>query len=330
MPYSSLTKVVSSGLLPHMKGRISGFELLPTTAMASMLTMIVMVTALRWWKHAGHRVFCGVRLPFPGRWTALSGMCGAGIIVTTALAYTFKGISIIFVMLLMRGGVLAIAPVVDFVGRRQVRWFSWVALGLSLVALGEVFRSATSLSLTGLELVNILVYLVCYFGRLHFMSHVAKSDDPQQSKRYFVEEQLAAQPTVLLALIGLALINDGSIMHHVRMGFTSFLLSGVAPEAFIIGALTQGTGLFGALVLLDRRENTYCVPVNRASSVLAGIIATYSLTLFLDEPPPDKAQLVSALFILGAIFVLALPPLWEQRRRSDRRQGRRGEEEFAA
>jgi len=35
-------------------------------------------------------------------------VCTAGIIGTTTLAYTFEGVSIVFVMLLMRGGVLLI------------------------------------------------------------------------------------------------------------------------------------------------------------------------------------------------------------------------------
>jgi hypothetical protein len=38
-------------------------------------------------------------------------------------------------MLLMRGGVLAIAPIADLVGGRVVRWFSWVALALSAMAM---------------------------------------------------------------------------------------------------------------------------------------------------------------------------------------------------
>lgn len=40
-----------------------------------------------------------------------------------------------------------------------------------------------------------------------------------------------------------------------------------------IGVLSQGTGVFGALVLVDGRESAFCAPVNRASSVLAGLVS---------------------------------------------------------
>ena len=35
----------------------------------------------------------------------------------------------------MRGGMLVLAPIVDAISRRKVKWFSWVALALSLGAL---------------------------------------------------------------------------------------------------------------------------------------------------------------------------------------------------
>ena len=54
----------------------------------------------------------------------------------------------------------------------------------------------------------------------------------------------------------------------------------------MIGVLSQGTGIFGGLILLDRRENTFCVPVNRASSILAGVLASLSLAFFFGHRAP--------------------------------------------
>ena len=42
-------------------------------------------------------------------------------------------------MLLMRGGLLVMAPLVDALSGRRVRWFSWVAFLLSLGALFVAF-----------------------------------------------------------------------------------------------------------------------------------------------------------------------------------------------
>jgi hypothetical protein len=64
----------------------------------------------------------------------LSGVCASGIIATTTLAYTFKA-TIVFVMLLMRGGALVLAPIMDVITGRKIRWFSTVALILSLASL---------------------------------------------------------------------------------------------------------------------------------------------------------------------------------------------------
>ena len=79
-PYSALTKALSQGRLPGLSGGISGFALLPVTALASLVAMMVFLSAMGWWKFAGRREVLGLRVPFPGRWTFLSGLCSAAII----------------------------------------------------------------------------------------------------------------------------------------------------------------------------------------------------------------------------------------------------------
>jgi hypothetical protein len=78
--------------------------------------------------------------------------------------------------------------------------------------------------------------------------------------------------------------------------------------------LSQGTGVFGALLLLSPQENSWCVPVNRASSVLAGVLATTALALFAGRPWPAVSEWVGAGFILLAIAALSVPPLLQRRR----------------
>jgi hypothetical protein len=317
-PYSALTKAVSKGLLEGMDGRgIDGFRLLPLTTMASLVGMFTFLTAIGWWRYAGRRTVLGARIPCPGRWTFLSGLCTAAIIGTTTLAYTFSGVSIVLMMLLMRGGVLTLAPIVDALARRRVRWFSWAALGLSLASLLAAF-SGGSHELTVLAIIDIVVYLASYFVRLQFMSRLAKSDDANARTRFFVEEQMVATPAIVTALAVLALIDHGPLMHEVRAGFTTFWSSEVVGEALIIGLFSQGTGVFGGLILLDKRENTYCVPVNRASSVLAGLVATWGLTRFFGQRPADGRELLGASLILGAILALSIPPMIERRRAASR------------
>ncbi|MCC6526175.1 MAG: hypothetical protein IT373_26240 [Polyangiaceae bacterium] len=306
-PYSALAKALSKGLLPGMDKPLAAFALLPANAIASLAGMFVFISAMRWWRYAGSRQVLGLRVPVPGIWTFLSGLCTAGVVATTTLAYTIKGPSIVFMMLLMRGGVLVIAPLVDFVSRRHVRWFSWVSLLLTVAALLVTVLDTRSTDLSTLAKVDVAIYLAGYFVRLRFMSRLAKSDDKDATKRYFVEEQMVATPALLCALVVCALIGGDGVLGDVRYGFTDFWTSGIALHGIAVGLLSQGTGIFGGLILLDRRENSFCVPVNRASSVLAGIVATVLLSLLANQPGLPTAEILAAGLVIVAIVFLTWP-----------------------
>jgi hypothetical protein len=315
-PYSALTKALSTGALEGMARGISGFELLPITTLASLVGMFAFLTLRGWWQYAGRRSFFGVSVPWPGRWTFLSGLCTAAIIGTTTLAYTFTGTSIVFMMLLMRGGVLVLAPLVDLWSGRRVRWPSWVALGLSLGAVVVATGPAVKLAVSLAAMIDVGVYLLGYFFRLRFMSHLAKAEDPKASLRYFVEEQMVATPAIVFVLGVLALVGEGRVLLDIRHGFTGFFERGQLTRELLVGLLSQGTGIFGALILLDHRENSFCVPVNRASSVLAGVVATWGLAHWLGMRGAGTRELVGALLVMVAIALLSVPSLLKAHRAS--------------
>ena len=326
-PYSALTKTIAEGRLPGMARPISGFALLPITTLTSMVGMFAFLTGMGWWKHAGRRPLPGARLllgraltlPLPGRWTFLSGLCSAAIIATTTLSYALSGVSIMFMMLLMRGGVLVIAPLVDVLGRRRVRWFSWVALASSLGGLLVTFSSRASYALSVVAAVDVILYLAAYLVRLRSMSHLAKSDDLSARLRYFVEEQMVASPAIVLALVAVAVFGGaGAVAVEVRSGFVAIWSSGAVLGGIAVGLLSQGTGIFGGLILLDPRENTFCVPVNRASSVLAGIVASYAVALIFGGSSIPASELVGAALIIGAITALSIAPALEGKRAPSR------------
>lgn len=315
VPYSALTKGVSSGVIGGAP--VPGVELLPVSAMASLAGMFVFITAMRWWRYAGQRQLGALRVPWPTRYTLVSGLCTAAVIATTTLAYTFDGISIVFMMLLMRGGVLILAPLVDRLSGRGVRWFSTVGLVLSINALLIAFledRDA-GYGLTGLAIADVALYLGAYFVRLRFMSKLAKSDDLAQRTRYFVEEQMIATPALVAFLAAVAALGGGELATHLRAGFTSFFDRPVVAEGVLLGLCSQGTGIFGGLILLDKRENTYSVPVNRASSILAGVVASYAIMWWLGGGGPTRHELMGAFLIVQAILFLTIPLLLERRAR---------------
>lgn len=308
VPYSALTKSLSKGIYPGMEAEIAGASLLPVATMVAIIVAFTFITLVKWWKFATHRKVFGFNIPTPTLWTGLSGLCTSVILTTTTLAYTFDGVSIVFMMLLMRGGVLIIAPIVDAMTGRSTRWFSWVGLGLSMAALIVAFADRSSYELTVVAVIDLTFYLLAYLIRLRFMSRLAKTDDPATTKRYFVEEQMVTTPATLLILGLFALIGEGTFMEQIRAGFTTHFESGLVFETALIGFFSQCTGIFGTLVFLDRRENTFSVPVNRSSSILAGVVASTVLAVWLDQTYPSVNALIGAGLVVVAVVVLSLGP----------------------
>lgn len=308
-PYSALAKLLSKGQLDGMAAPLDGFVLLPSTVLASVVGMFTFLTAARWWRFATHRTVGRWSVPVPRGRTLVSGTCTAAIVVTTTLAYTFEGISIVFAMLLMRGGVLVIAPIVDALSRRRVQWTSWTALALSLLALLVVFAEKGGFALSGSAALDIGLYLAAYFVRLRIMSGSAKSEDPDANSRYFVEEQMVATPLVVLVLASWALFGSSPVAADLHRGFTEIWSEPVLVWILAVGLLSQGTGIFGGLILLDKRENTFCVPVNRASSILAGLVASFANTMIFGAALPSAFELLGAALVVAAIVMLSLPSL---------------------
>src|SRR5690242_5456428 len=174
-PYSGLTKALSSGLLT---GRpVDGPVLLPISAIATVVGIFGFITVMGWWKYAGRREFFGVQVPFPRRLTFFSGVCLATIMGTTTLAFTFGGLSIVLVLVLLRGGILTIGPMVDSIVGRRVRWFSWAAMLISLAAVMIALADATTYKLTLAAVIDIVAHLAAYFFKLQIMTRLAKCED---------------------------------------------------------------------------------------------------------------------------------------------------------
>jgi protein-tyrosine-phosphatase len=273
--------------------------------MVTTLCMLGFITAMKWWQYAGRREFFGVSMPFPRRQTFLSAICMATIIGTTTLAFSFGGISIVLVLVLLRGGVLTLAPLVDAIRQRRVRWFSWTAMWISLMAVLVVLSDAGNYKLSFAAILDVGAYLTAYFFKFQFMTKLAKSNERGATLRYFVEEQMMASPLLLLALGAMAVIGRGEQMSGFRLGFTTFLGTKAVGWALLVGLCYAGLCICTTLIFLDRRENTFCVPMHCGSSMLAGLTAAYALTFFLNQSPPSTSQLASAGLIVVALALLS-------------------------
>ena len=351
IPYTILTKIVTDGLLAKddqalaevckaatdigtCPVRVNSFEWLPPTIMASVISMLIFISCMGWWKYATQTKFTvnGHTLPRPRIWTLFSGICTGFVVVTTTLAYTIDGVNIIFAMLLMRGGMLVMSPIVDTIFKRHVRWFSWSALVLSILALiitnfgPNIFEGATmgeKALMNGMLAIDLAVYLLAYFFRLSFMSKLAKSNNADDTKKFFVEEQMVGTPSILIILLLAGLIGhnmapDSSLFNGIWDGFTTFwqrpgIIIGFAVAT---GIFSQFNGVFGSLILLDPSENAFAVAVNRCSSIIAGTIASlfvalmYEMNLSGKPYMPNVYTWVATGLVVGALLFLALPKMF--------------------
>ncbi|MDZ7796852.1 MAG: hypothetical protein U5N56_07340 [Candidatus Marinimicrobia bacterium] len=315
IPYSLFAKIMSKGLLPSLDGKtMTGFTILPVIALATLATMIVLISILGWWKYAKHSTIFGKSIPHPTKWTILSGIFTSLIIGTTTLAYTFEGLSIVFAMLLMRGGVLIIGPIVDAITKRRARWFSWAGLVGALTALLINLTDAQGYKVPLLAGIVILIYLFSYFMRFQFMTRNAKSEKKEVNLRYFVEETMVSTP-IFVILLGIFALFKGEIGADVRLGWTMHWGEPYLWMLILIGIFSQGTGFFGTLVFLDKNENTYCIPVNRSSSILAGVIASSLLAFFPGQNLPPLSQFIGAGIIIVSILFLTIPPMIQKKKK---------------
>jgi hypothetical protein len=304
IPYSGLSKGVTAGLLTGGRS-IPAAEVLASSTISTAVSILLFITVMGWWRYGRKRRVSGLKVLFPRRQTIISGIGFAAIIITTTLAYSFSGVSIILALVLMRAGVLTISPVIDRIFRRRVRWFSWAGLILSLLALTISFCDVHNYQLSLAALLNLAGYLTGYSLRLPCMTQIAKTGLKEVAFDYFVEEQAVAMPVLVLVPATLAMIGRGDVADQLRFGFAHLFSNSFAQFGWAIGFFYAALGVFLSFIYLDRRENTFCMPLFSCSSLLSGVVASYLLVWWARAPRPDDAQLAAAFLIIVSLLIMS-------------------------
>ncbi len=308
VPYIVITRRLATVPEGELGRPLTGLEILPTSLILSGVLTYTFGWWAGWWKAANQTTLLGMRLPIPTRWTALSGSGTALILFTVPLSYTFQGVSIQFIQLLMRGDLLIIAPLVDLVSRRRVRWYSWVALGLVAIGLLATVGERRGFKLTGFAWLTVGLYTIGYFVRLTVMTRVAKTGTDESVKKYFVEEKIVGIPLAVVALGVLSWLGLGAQGSELSWGFvdvwTSRHLLGIAALSILLFVIS----IFSIVILLDKRENSFCVPMERSGSILAGVCASGILAAAFGAKAPTAIELLGAGLLVVAIVVLSIGP----------------------
>jgi hypothetical protein len=308
LPNVVITKLITS--LPHggLGRPLTGLETLP----ACLIINTAMTYLFIWWSgwhRDAHAVrLGGIRLPVPTRYTLMSGIGTALIVFTVPLSFTFKGVSIPFIQLLMRGDILIIAPIVDLMFGRRVRWWSWTALAMVALALLITLSSRGGLKLPPLAILDVVLYTLGYFIRLTMMTRVSKDGDPATVRAYFVEEKIFALPVSVAFLALIAAVGWGGQSDELQFGFVGVWRDPVLLWLTLIALTLTVVSVFSVLMLLNPRENAYCVPLERASSLVAGVAGALILAAIWGLRAPTPAELVGAAILIAAIVLLSLAP----------------------
>ncbi len=75
-----------------------------------------------------------------------------------------------------------------------------------------------------------------------------------------------------------------------------------------VGATLTVVSVFAAFILLDPHENSYCVPLERSASLLAGLVTAWMLHWGWGQMAPTSIEMLGASMLIAAIALLTLAP----------------------
>ncbi|WP_310532966.1 hypothetical protein [Novosphingobium sp.] len=308
LPNVMITRWVATNPDPSLGRPLTGLETLPVSLIVNLVLTYLFIWLSGWHRDANKVQIGRFRIPCPDRFTLLSGFGTSLVLFTVPLSYTFQGVSIPFIQLIMRGDILIIAPLVDIAFGRRVSWFSWTALAMVFLALVIALTDRGGLKLPPLAILTVVLYTLGYFVRLAVMTRIAKNGDEAMVRRYFVEEKMVALPLSIIILAIISASGIGGQAGELEWGFIGAWSSSAVWPLVMIGVTLTIISVIAIIILLDPRENAYCVPLERAASLVAGVGGTILLAWFFGAKMPRGAELVGAAILIGAIVLLSLAP----------------------
>lgn len=276
---------------------------LPVSTVSCLLGILVALSVMGWWgqvrftKTTGtQEAVCALARAGLLGWREMlwiaaspvnpaiwSGLVTSVILLAVPASYALPRVAVLSTGLAMKASTLAVAPLADLWNKEHIKPRSLAALGLCLVGVllaASTFRAAMPALGWGL----LAAYVLAYLARFRIMS------PHKGSISFFATEHLATSCAALLVVLVATPFSQ-----DLRLGWSLWR----QQDLWLIGALSNGVGLFGGWVLLARRESSWSVPLNRSAAVvgalLAGLAAGNTLTW---------GQVAGLAAVLGAVLAL--------------------------
>lgn len=262
---------------------ISALQIFPYTSLGSFFTTIVEFFVLGLIFSKGKDIFAfWKKLQFSVA-SVGTGIACAMISITTTASYMLQGVAVITMMLLMRGGMLSLAPINDLRQKRKISTKSWSGFVLAFIAICCGILGAGKIPFVGF--IILALYIGAYSVSLNFYGK------NQGNFLFLCSAQIIACASMLfISCCGIILFKQTFVLISANQIF----------KGFSIGILAQLIGIFGPLIILTPVEQTYSVPIHRSGSIIAGIVAQKLLGNKI-----DNSSILGTLFFIAAIIVLA-------------------------
>jgi hypothetical protein len=305
---------------------LNGMEYLVYNTAGAALLATGVVLVLKWYRIESVRKIniMGISIPSELPYILVSGICTAVIVPTTTLLYSFRGISVMVAMIIMRGSVIIIGRVVDAIQikrgilKKKVYLEENIAMFIALFAVSIKIFSGSGDGASPFTSIPVMVifgsYIVSYAIRIYIMNYYKNTRPPEEkkdnNKSFFAIEQITSFITMFLvtAAVLVAAKNFGVTGERITPFSNAFFETNTewAPWAFFAGSAYGIIAFLSVFIFMFKgRTATFAGLANRLTSLIAGTVSTLVIAIFFSGKFPAIIDWVSLSFIFIAIAFMS-------------------------
>jgi hypothetical protein len=301
---------------------LHGIEYLIYSTVGGALITTPVVLFLKWYKLDSIKQthYGSFSIPSELLYIIPSGLLTAVIVPTTTLMYSFKGISVMVAMVLMRGAVIIIGRVVDSIQIKQgilnkkVYWEENVATFFALIAVTTKFFSNDGSGKNPFSSLPVILifsaYIAAYSFRIYIMNYYKntrpKKTKVNNNKAFYAIEQITVTITLFLVFGLIVLFAKSLNIEGPRI--TPALHAIFSPDprwwhwAILAGGAFGIVSFFSVFIFMFKgRTATFSGLVNRITSLIAGTVSTIIFAFYFGGKYPNTIDWILLFFIFISV-----------------------------